>query len=525
MGSGMQIVIPMSGQGQRFQNAGYTTPKPLIEVAGKPIIEHVIQCFPKEENFLFICNEEHLRTTPMEEILRKAAPKGKILGIPTHKLGPVYAVSKGFDAIKDDDEVIVNYCDFSKAWDWQGFLQHMHKEKADGGMAAYRGFHPHMLGTTNYAFIREHRQTLKEIQEKKPFTQNRMQEFASDGTYYFRNGSLLKQYFQKLMELGISTQGEFYVSMVYNLMAQDQKKVRIHEIDHMLQWGTPEDLEEFQYWYTLFERLHGSQNPANQPFPGTTILPMAGEGLRFQKEGFSTPKPFIPVSKKPMFQQALNCLPRTEKKVLIARSPLPLSGNASDTQVVLLSEKTDGQAATCLEGMKLLDSSEPVFIGACDHGMLLDLKALKETISSGAEVISFSMCRHPGVRRSPESWGYLLTDTEGFVQSVSVKKPLSSNPFLDPVITGAFWFSSKGLFQALHEEQIQRNLKINQEYYVDSLVGLAAELGHKVRSFPVKAYFGWGTPDDLRTFEYWQKFFHQCSWHPYRLESDWMAQP
>ncbi|SVE52845.1 uncharacterized protein METZ01_LOCUS505699, partial [marine metagenome] len=52
----MQIVIPMSGFGERFRRAGYSVPKPLIEVDGKPIIQYVIEMFPGEENFIFICN-------------------------------------------------------------------------------------------------------------------------------------------------------------------------------------------------------------------------------------------------------------------------------------------------------------------------------------------------------------------------------------------------------------------------------------------------------------------------------------
>ena len=50
----MQIVIPMSGFGERFRRTGYSVPKPLIEVDGKPIIQHVIEMFPGEENFIFI---------------------------------------------------------------------------------------------------------------------------------------------------------------------------------------------------------------------------------------------------------------------------------------------------------------------------------------------------------------------------------------------------------------------------------------------------------------------------------------
>lgn len=71
-------------------------------------------------------------------------------------------------------------------------MSHTRSRNADGAISAYKGFHPHMLGSTNYAFIREDNQWMLEIKEKEPFTDNRMQEYASDGTYYFRKGDFVK---------------------------------------------------------------------------------------------------------------------------------------------------------------------------------------------------------------------------------------------------------------------------------------------------------------------------------------------
>ena len=65
----MQIIIPMSGTGQRFIKAGYTDPKPLIKIGGKPIIEYIVKNFSPEDEFLFICNEDHIKNTPMKKIL------------------------------------------------------------------------------------------------------------------------------------------------------------------------------------------------------------------------------------------------------------------------------------------------------------------------------------------------------------------------------------------------------------------------------------------------------------------------
>ena len=92
----MKIVIPMSGRGSRFLDAGYTHPKPLIEVDGFPMIEQVVNMFPGESDFIFICSNDSLETTNMQEKLGRMAPKGEIVGIEPHKKGPVYAVSRSF---------------------------------------------------------------------------------------------------------------------------------------------------------------------------------------------------------------------------------------------------------------------------------------------------------------------------------------------------------------------------------------------------------------------------------------------
>ena len=76
----MQIVIPMSGFGERFRKVGYLVPKPLIMIDGKTIIQHVVEMFPGEKDITFICNEDHLNEDQyrMGEILKEIAPECKV---------------------------------------------------------------------------------------------------------------------------------------------------------------------------------------------------------------------------------------------------------------------------------------------------------------------------------------------------------------------------------------------------------------------------------------------------------------
>ena len=195
MSEEIQILIPMSGFGERFRQAGYRVPKPLIEIDGKPIISYVINMFPNEKNFTFICNQEHLDNAEfrVSEILNEYCPSGRVVGIPPHKLGPVHAVQQIKELLEKDQPVLVNYCDFCCYWDWEHFKAFIQDSRCVGAIPAYKGFHPHSLGSTKFAYVKEAEGWVEDIQEKQPFTDNRMEEFASSGAYFFSSAELMLQ--------------------------------------------------------------------------------------------------------------------------------------------------------------------------------------------------------------------------------------------------------------------------------------------------------------------------------------------
>ena len=177
-----------------------------------------------------------------------------------------------------------------------------------------------MLGTDNYAFLKEKdsgSRWMERIQEKQPFTDNRMEEYASNGTYYFKSGKIMKKYFQRLMDLEMKVKNEYYVSMVYNLLVEDGLKVNIFEIEKMVQWGTPYDLEIYNRWSNYFSNIIKKQPEFEDRLDITTVLPLAGRGSRFSKFGYKDPKPLIDVNGLPMIVQAIKCLPQSNNNVFI----------------------------------------------------------------------------------------------------------------------------------------------------------------------------------------------------------------
>jgi NDP-sugar pyrophosphorylase family protein len=253
----MKIIVPMAGVGDRFVKAGYVDPKPLIEVNGKRIIEYIVQMFDIEnDEFVFVINQEHSTNTNVIEIIKKLVKNSEIHIIPNHKKGPVYTL-KNLD-IKDDEEVIITYCDNPYLWNYDDFKESI--KNSDGCILSHVGFHPHRLSPTFMAHIKEKDGKLIEIKEKEPYTDKPMEEHASTGTYYFSKGEYVKKYFKQLMDLDINYNGEYYVTLVYNLMVRDGLNVTIYDTDYVSVFGTPEEVRNFEAWQTILKSGITSQN-------------------------------------------------------------------------------------------------------------------------------------------------------------------------------------------------------------------------------------------------------------------------
>jgi NDP-sugar pyrophosphorylase family protein len=530
----MQIVIPMSGFGERFRKAGYSVPKPLIEIEGKPIVAHVIDMFPGEQDFIFICNNEHLNNPQyrMKEILNHYCPTGKIMGIEPHKLGPVYAVKQAKNILDLAKPTVVNYCDFTCYWDWNDFKSFAKETACDGAIPAYRGFHPHTLGTTNYAYMQESNGWLTAIQEKQPFTDNRMEEFASSGTYYFSTAQLMLDTFEEVLGRNINVGGEYYVSLAYIPLLEKRRKIAVYELQHFMQWGTPEDVAEYNSWSDTFKRLVKSVGKENQrTAEQAVVIPMAGLGKRFSDEGYTAPKPLIEISGKPMVVQACGHLPQAYEYVFVLREDMPgyaeisetLKSNFPRVRLVSVPQVTDGQATSANIGVQSIDPAftAPITFGACDFGALYDLEKFNAILDDqGTDLIVWAVRGHTNAIRKPHMFGWINADSEGNILDVSVKKPISSQVASDPIVLGTFTFRSVQHFRRCYERLIERRGLINGEYYLDSCVNDAIALGMKCKIFEVECYMSWGTPNDLKTFEYWQSCLHKWDGHIYRLELD-----
>ena len=512
----------MSGQSSRFSNAGFKLPKPLITVDNILMIEHVKNMFASDDMFLFICTHEQLndKTFKLREKLLNLNINSKIIGIDSHNMGPVYSVLQITSHIDFQSPVIVNYCDFSCDWSYDDFKNFVESKNLDGAIPCYKGFHPHTLWSNYYAYVKEKNLKAIDIQEKESFTNNPRMEYASSGTYYFKSGKLMIHYFKNLYENNVCVNGEFYVSLAYKKMIKDGLNISVYKLNHFMQWGTPEDLRDYQYWSNTFSNLHSKNKKCS--FNGTIFMPMSGEGKRFQKK-YSEIKPLIKINNKPMFVNSFEYLPESKNRYVIVNNhqiQFEIENNYSiymaNTHLININQKTNGQAVTCYEALNNIELNEPITISARDFGTIYESSELSDLLDDiNVDIIVWTAVGYPGAIRTPKSYGWVEIDKKtNEIKKVKVKEKLN-DPSTDHVIVGTFSFKKNEYFLKCYDSLIKRNFKVNGEYYVDSLINDAINLGYKCKIFEVKSYICWGTPDDLDTFNYWDNCFDNWKYHPY----------
>lgn len=514
----MLIFVPMAGFGDRYIRAGYTEPKPLIPVDGQPMIARVLDCFPGEARFLFCVNRTHAETTNVLEVLAKLKPDARVVVAEPHKDGPIMTLLACAEHIGAEEEVVLNYCDFGVDWDYQDFKRWLERGRWDAAMTAYKGFHPHSLGPTLYAYMRNEGDRVVEIREKHHFTPNKFDEFASSGLYYFRRGSDLLRAAKALVERGERVNGEFYVSMAVQVLIEESKSVGVYPLRHFYQWGTPDDLRDYESWARGMRALPGFEAKVGATHSDAVhVVPMAGRGQRFADRGYRDPKPLIDTGGAPMIKRALQCLPVPTKRVLIAqrehasdaRFVETVAALPGETRVMSIDAVTQGQACTAALGLEGMPDDLPVLFAPCDTGYVYDVEKLTALERSGAwDLIVFAAKGHLPALWRPQMYGWMSVRPDGAVDRVAVKRQVDGVPPAEQqVVTGTFWFRNVGVYRAEYDALLAADDRVNGEFYIDTIARRMVENNRRVFAFTVDKYMPWGTPEELMTFDYWSEVF------------------
>ena len=231
----MNVLIPMAGAGSRFAQAGYTFPKPLIEVNGKPMIQVVVDNLNIDAHYIFIVQEEHFHKYNLKQVLSLIKPGCDIVTINGITEGAAVTTLLAKQYIDNDEPLMIANSDQIVEWNSNECLYAFGADEIDGGILTFKATHPKW----SYAKIGDDG-FVSEVAEKNPISDN-----ATVGIYYWKHGSDYVKYAEDMIEKNIRTNNEFYVCPVFNQAIEDGKKIRVKEVPQMWGIGTPEDLNYY----------------------------------------------------------------------------------------------------------------------------------------------------------------------------------------------------------------------------------------------------------------------------------------
>jgi NDP-sugar pyrophosphorylase family protein len=239
----MNIVIPMAGRGSRFSSAGYTTPKPLIPVGGRPMIEWVIENIRPERahRFIFLCLAEHLERYPeVPAALRNLCPGCEIVPVSQVTEGAACTVLLAREFIDSAEPLMIANSDQIVDLPINDYLAAGDASDIAGLIMTFWSDHPKW----SYCRMRDDG-TVSEVVEKQVVSNE-----ATVGIYNFAQGSEFVRAADAMIAADLRVNGEFYVAPCYNQLINAGDKVVTRktgrEYDGMYGVGTPEDLEFFK---------------------------------------------------------------------------------------------------------------------------------------------------------------------------------------------------------------------------------------------------------------------------------------
>jgi HAD superfamily hydrolase (TIGR01509 family) len=231
----LNVLIPMAGAGSRFEQAGYTFPKPLIDVRNKPMIQVVIENLNIDANYIYLVQKKHREKYNLDTLLNLLTPGCKIVEVNGITEGAACTALLAKEFINNDNPLFFANSDQFVEWDSNDFMYKMQETNADGGIVTFKAIHP------KWSFAKIDKNGLvTEVAEKNPISDN-----ATVGYYFWKHGSDFIKYAEQMIDENIRVNNEFYVCPVFNQAIKDNKEIRTFNVEGMWGLGTPEDLKYY----------------------------------------------------------------------------------------------------------------------------------------------------------------------------------------------------------------------------------------------------------------------------------------
>ena len=235
----LNILVPMAGWGARFSNAGYSLPKPLIPINGKPMIEVVIyNLMPRiEHRFIFVCLKSHIMNYKLDEKLRQCSPDCRVIAVDKVTEGACCTALLAKSLINNNDPLMIANCDQWVDIDINDYIRAM--GESDGLIMTMWANHPKW----SYVALND-KNIVTKVVEKEVISNE-----ATVGIYNFRRGSDFVSGAKRMINKNLRVNNEFYIAPVYNELILQGKIIKVYNVGKLMEnvygLGTPDDLTQF----------------------------------------------------------------------------------------------------------------------------------------------------------------------------------------------------------------------------------------------------------------------------------------
>jgi NDP-sugar pyrophosphorylase family protein len=488
----MIVLAPIAGGSAHFPPEEYAYPKPLIEVAGRPMISWAIENLAgvaPEVHFVFVASREEARRYSYHRIFDLATGGRSTtltLGAPT--AGALCSCLMAIDAIDPDEPLVIANSDQMIDYDLASIVRAFEAQNADAGVITFDSIHP------RWSYVETDAQGIVgRASEKEVISRS-----AIAGFYYFKRAGSFFDAAMEAVRHNTTTNGQYYISASLNQMILAGLTVRAHPIPAEVyhSFYHPKTVESFQ--------MSGAKAPKAAPpkVPVNLLVPAAGLGSRFAQAGYAKPKPFIDVRGKPMIQRVLDNVKPADARVTvllqsehIRHEPAMVEAlRAQGVEIAPVDKLTEGTACTLLLARKRFDDDAPLLIANSDQIVDMDINAfVRDCLDRD---LDGSILVFEDAARDPK-WSFARLGADGLVEEVAEKKAIS--PY---ATVGVYLFRRGRDFIAAAIDMIARNERVNNEFYTCPVYNHAIRNGLKIGVYeiPASAMSGIGTPEDLDAY-------------------------
>jgi len=241
----LQIVVPMAGKGQRFVDAGYTLPKPMLPIGGVPMVVRAVMDLPPAERIVFLVRTEHIEQFGLDKIICSHLPQAIIVPVERLTEGQACTVRLAADYLDRSAPVIVAACDNTHIYDPSRLATVIADSAISSVIWTYRGDHRVQRNPAAHGWVRVDGTRVLEVSCKVPISNNPLNDHAVSGFFCFHQAGTMIEAIDREVIVGTRVNQEFYMDTVPNVLIADGERVEAFEVTRYIGWGTPTDYEAF----------------------------------------------------------------------------------------------------------------------------------------------------------------------------------------------------------------------------------------------------------------------------------------